>query len=55
MLFSTHRMGEVSLLSDDLAIIHRGSFIFNGTYKEFENQMQTRSVEDEFVRLVEAA
>ena len=55
VLFSTHRMGEVSLLSDDLAIIHRGSFIFNGTYKEFENQMQTRSLEDEFVRLVEAA
>jgi sodium transport system ATP-binding protein len=55
VIFSTHRMGEVSLLSDDLAIIHRGTLIFNGTYKEFENQMQTRSVEDEFVRLVEAA
>ena len=55
VIFSTHRMGEVSLLSDDLAIIHRGSLIFNGTYKEFETQMQTRSVEDEFVRLVEAA
>ncbi|HTY59048.1 MAG TPA: ATP-binding cassette domain-containing protein [Bacteroidota bacterium] len=55
VIFSTHRMGEVSLLSDDLAIIHRGTLIFNGTYKEFETQMQTRSVEDEFVRLVEAA
>jgi sodium transport system ATP-binding protein len=55
VIFSTHRMGEVSLLSDDLAIIHRGSLIFNGTYKEFETRMQTRSVEDEFVRLVEAA
>jgi sodium transport system ATP-binding protein len=55
VIFSTHRMGEVSLLSDDLAIIHRGSLIFNGSYKEFETQMQTRSVEDEFVRLVEAA
>jgi len=55
VIFSTHRMGEVSLLSDDLAIIHRGTLIFNGTYKDFENQMQTRSVEDEFVRLVEAA
>jgi len=55
VIFSTHRMGEVSLLSDDLAIIHRGSLIFNGSYKDFQNQMQTASVEDEFVRLVEAA
>jgi sodium transport system ATP-binding protein len=55
VIFSTHRMGEVSLLSDDLCIIHRGSLIFNGSYKDFQNQMQTPSVEDEFVRLVEAA
>ncbi len=55
VLFSTHRMGEVSLLSDDLAIIHRGRLIYSGTYQEFTSQMQTQSVEDEFVRLVEAA
>jgi sodium transport system ATP-binding protein len=55
VIFSTHRMGEVSLLSDDLAVIHRGSLIFNGSFKDFQNQMQTPSVEDEFVRLVEAA
>ena len=55
VIFSTHRMGEVSLLSDDLCIIHRGALIFNGSYKDFQNQMQTPSVEDEFVRLVEAA
>jgi sodium transport system ATP-binding protein len=55
IIFSTHRMGEVSLLSDDLAILHKGRLIYNGTYKEFEQQMQTPSVEDEFVRLVEAA
>jgi sodium transport system ATP-binding protein len=55
VIFSTHRMGEVSLLSDDLAIMHRGTLIFNGSYKDFQNQMQTSSVEDEFVRLVEAA
>jgi len=55
IIFSTHRMGEVSLISDDLAILHKGRLIFNGTYKEFEQQMQTPSVEDEFVRLVEAA
>jgi sodium transport system ATP-binding protein len=55
IIFSTHRMGEVSLLSDDLAILHKGRLIYNGTYQEFEQQMQTPSVEDEFVRLVEAA
>jgi sodium transport system ATP-binding protein len=55
VIFSTHRMGEVSLLSDDLAIIHHGTLIFNGTFKDFHNQMKTDSVEDEFVRLVEAA
>jgi len=54
ILFSTHRMGEVSLLSDDLAIIHRGRLIFSGTYQEFTAGMQTQSVEDEFIRLVEA-
>lgn len=54
VLFSTHRMGEVSLLSDDLAIIHRGRLIHSGTYQEFTSRMQTPSVEDEFVRLVEA-
>jgi len=55
VIFSTHRMGEVSLLSDDLCIIHRGSLIFNGSYADFQSRMQTASVEDEFVRLVEAA
>ncbi len=55
VIFSTHRMGEVSLLSDDLAIIHKGKMIFNGSYKDFQSRMQTPSVEDEFIRLVEAA
>jgi sodium transport system ATP-binding protein len=55
VIFSTHRMGEVSLLSDDLAIIHRGGLIFSGTFKDFQGQMKTASIEDEFIRLVEAA
>jgi sodium transport system ATP-binding protein len=54
VIFSTHRMGEVSLLSDDLALIHRGRMIYNGSFKDFQNQMQATSIEDEFVRLVEA-
>jgi sodium transport system ATP-binding protein len=55
VIFSTHRMGEVSLLSDDLAIIHRGRLVFNGSYADFQAGMKTPSVEDEFIRLVEAA
>jgi sodium transport system ATP-binding protein len=55
VIFSTHRMGEVSLLSDDLAIIHRGKLIYHGAFRDFQAGMQTPSVEDEFVRLVEAA
>jgi sodium transport system ATP-binding protein len=54
VLFSTHRMGEVSQLSDDLAIIHKGKLMFNGTYEEFTGQMQADSLEDEFIRIVEA-
>ncbi len=52
VIFSTHIMGEVSLLSDDMAIIHRGKLLFNGLYEEFQHQMQSRSIEDEFIRLV---
>ncbi len=54
ILFSTHRMSEVSQLSDDLAIIHKGRLLFNGTYEDFTGQMTTGSLEDEFIRLVEA-
>lgn len=52
VIFSTHIMGEVSLLSDDLAIIHKGKLLFNDTYKTFLQSMKSKSVEDEFIRLV---
>jgi sodium transport system ATP-binding protein len=55
VLFSTHRMGEVSQLSDDLAIIHKGMLLYNGTYDDFTKGMQSESLEDEFIRIVEAA
>ena len=54
VLFSTHRMGEVSQLSDDLAIIHKGKLLYSGPYNTFEAQMQAGSLEDEFIRVVEA-
>ncbi|MCH6559337.1 ATP-binding cassette domain-containing protein [candidate division KSB1 bacterium] len=52
VIFSTHIMGEVSLLSDDLAIIHKGKLCYNGSYKDFVSQMKTKSLEDEFIKLV---
>ena len=55
VIFSTHIMGEVYLLSDDLAIIHNGRLVFNGTKEEFMGQMKTESLEEEFIRLVEEA
>jgi sodium transport system ATP-binding protein len=55
VIFSTHIMGEVSLLSDDLAIIHRGRLIYNDTYDAFMREMKAKSLEDEFIRRVEEA
>ncbi len=55
VIFSTHIMGEVTLLSDDLAIIHNGKLLYNGTFQEFHTQSQSRTIEDEFIRLVQEA
>jgi sodium transport system ATP-binding protein len=55
VIFSTHIMGEVSLLSDDLAIIHKGRLCYNGSYSAFVAGMKTKSLEDEFIRFVEDA
>ncbi len=52
VIFSTHRMGEVKLLCDDIGIIHNGKMYFNGKLAEFEKQMTQTSFEDEFVYLV---
>jgi len=55
VIFSTHIMGEVSLLSDDLAIIHKGRLLYNGNYDAFIKEMKAKSLEDEFIRRVEEA
>jgi sodium transport system ATP-binding protein len=55
VLFSTHRMGEVDQLCDDLALIHRGRILYDGTYDAFKREMQAPSFEDEFIRRIEAA
>jgi len=52
VLFSTHIMGEVSLLSDDLAIIHNGKLCYNGIFEDFRRAMLTPSIEEEFIRII---
>ncbi|MFT5369468.1 MAG: sodium transport system ATP-binding protein [Candidatus Latescibacterota bacterium] len=55
VIFSTHRMGEVNQLSDDLAIVHQGKLCYNGPFETFKSQMQTPTLEDEFIRIIEEA
>lgn len=52
VIFSSHIMSEVDLLCDDLAIIHQGKLLFNGTMTDFKSQMQTDSLTQEFIRIV---
>jgi len=55
VLFSTHIMSEVTKLADDLAIVHGGKLLYSGTFAEFTAASGERSLEDEFIRHVEAA
>jgi sodium transport system ATP-binding protein len=55
VIFSTHRMDEVSLLADDLGIMMRGRLQFAGSFESFVENRNARTIEDEFIRLVEAA
>ncbi len=55
ILFSTHIMGEVSLLADDMAILHQGRIRWQGRFPDFHAGVTGRSLEDEFIRIVEAA
>ncbi len=55
VLFSTHRMGEVAQLADDLAIIHRGRLVFCDTFEAFRAQVEAPSLEDAFIRTIERA
>ncbi len=55
VIFSTHIMGEVSLLSDDLAIIHNGKLRYNGTYDDFRASMKGNSLEEAFIHVIEEA
>ena len=55
VLFSTHIMGEVAMLADDVSILHEGRQIYCGTMAELKAQQQSDSLEDEFIKLLEEA
>lgn len=54
VIFSSHIMSEVDLLCDDLAIIHKGKMLFNGTMERFKAEMQAPNLTAEFIRIVNA-
>ena len=51
VIFSTHRMGEVRMLAEDLAIIHQGRLLYNGTFNNLVKS-QRDSFEDIFVSMI---
>ena len=52
VIFSSHRMGEVEQISDDIAIIYKGSLFFNGGLDQFKSEMTHETFEDEFIHMV---
>lgn len=52
VIFSSHIMSEVDLLCDDMAIIHKGKMLFNGTMHEFKKDMLADNLTAEFIRIV---
>ncbi|GAA5494432.1 ABC transporter ATP-binding protein NatA [Rubritalea halochordaticola] len=52
VLFSTHIMGEVSMLADDVTIFHHGKQVYLGTFEDLKSQQVESTLEDEFVRLL---
>ena len=53
VLFATHIMGEVSMLADDLLILHKGNVLFDDTFEVLQQRQEARSLEEEFVRILE--
>jgi len=52
VIFSSHIMSEVDLLCDDLAIIHKGTIIHRSSMQDFRDNMQTKNLTEEFIRII---
>jgi sodium transport system ATP-binding protein len=55
VIFSSHIMSEVDLLCDDLAIINKGSIIYNDSFENFKNEMKAKNLTQEFINRVKEA
>ncbi len=55
VIFSSHIMSEVDLLCDDLAIINKGSIIYNDTFENFKKNMKADNLTQEFINRVKEA
>jgi sodium transport system ATP-binding protein len=52
VIFSSHIMSEVDLLCDDIAIVHKGKLLHNGTMVDFRANQQAESLTGEFIRII---
>ncbi len=52
VIFSSHIMSEVDLLCDDMAIVHKGKLLYNGTMENFRSNQQESSLTAEFIRII---
>lgn len=55
VIFSSHIMSEVDLLCDDLAIISKGTIIYNNTFEDFKKEMKAENLTQEFINRVKEA
>ena len=49
VIFSTHRMGEINQVCDDIAIIYSGKLYCNDPLEKFKSEMTKDNFEDEFI------
>ena len=55
VIFSSHIMSEVDLLCDDMAIVHKGKLLYNGTMDEFRAQQTQKTLTGEFIHIINQA
>ncbi len=53
VIFSSHNMSDVDLLTDDLVILSKGTVCYNGNIDDFRKNMQTGNITEEFIRYVQ--
>jgi len=54
VLFSTHIMGEVALMADDVTVLHKGQQIFSGTIEDLKQSQEGESMEEKFIALLDS-